>query len=659
MRHSDYWRERFEKLEKAQNANGVQYVKRVQKEYDKAIKSLDKDLSYWYTRFAKENGVSYAEAKRLLSTQELKAFRMDVKEYISKGESLDPKWRAELEQASVKVHVSRLEALKLQVQQAAESVSGEFAESFDEFARKTYADQYYKTAYEIQKGLKVGWDVMRLDKNKIDKVIRKPWASDGRNFSERVWANRSKLVNELHTNLTQGIIRGDSPQKTIAALSKRMDVSKVAAGRLIMTEHAFFSSAANRDVLKELEVEKYEILATLDSRTSQTCRDMDGKVFNRSEYEVGITAPPFHVWCRTTTVPYFDDEEEGFRAARNKDGEYYLVPESMSYRDWEKAFVEGGSKEGLEKIKPEDVAPKLSWIDEIRQIKALGDNAKESDIMRAGELFMNQVKENIPDVSKLDEEIENLFLERKKILAPIIEKYELLRPTNTYKAFFSNELSDEYKAWVEEFKKEREKASSEIDKKIEEVTNQRKELKNVTKRFLKEIRSIGYDDSLVNKHLTGSRKMKPVVMEAYQFYPSEWVEKSIDEGKLKVKDVARGYYSHFKSEIAISGRGEQSLSTAIHELGHRFERTTDLTKWEKVFYDRRTEGEDPVWLGGCYAKTETTRKDNFVNPYIGKDYGGQAYEIVSMGFQYAFTDVEKLLQDEDYAKFIFGLLTTR
>ena len=363
MRHSDYWRERFEKLEKAQNANGIQYVKRVQKEYDKAIKSLDKDISYWYTRFAKENGVSYAEAKRLLSTQELKAFRMDVKEYISKGESLDPKWRAELEQASVKVHVSRLEALKLQVQQAAESVSGEFAESFDEFARKTYADQYYKTAYEIQKGLKVGWDVMRLDKNKIDKVIRKPWVSDGRNFSERVWANRSKLVNELHTTLTQGIIRGDSPQKTIAALSKRMDVSKVAAGRLIMTEHAFFSSAANRDVLKELEVEKYEILATLDSRTSQTCRDMDGKVFNRSEYEVGITAPPFHVWCRTTTVPYFDDGEEGFRAARNKDGEYYLVPEKMTYREWEKTFVEGGSKEGLEKATPEALASAVLAID--------------------------------------------------------------------------------------------------------------------------------------------------------------------------------------------------------------------------------------------------------------------------------------------------------
>lgn len=375
MRTGEYWKKRFEQLEKAQNANGIRYVNNVQKQYDKALKSIEKDLSYWYTRFAKANGVSYAEAKRLLSTKELQAFRMDVKEYIEKGESLDPQWRDQLEQASVKVHVSRLESLKLQIQQEVEKVSGDFNESFSNFARNTYNDQYYKTAYEIQKGLRLGWDVMRLDKNRVDKVVRKPWTSDGRNFSARVWANRSKLVNELHTNLTQGIIRGDDPQKTIDALANRMNVSKTAAGRLIMTESAFFSSAATKDALKDLEVEKYEILATLDSRTSEICRDMDGKVFKRSEYEIGVTAPPFHVWCRTTTVPYFDDEEAGKRAARDEEGKYYLVPENMSYREWEKTFVEGGSKEGLEIATPEALEGAVLEINRNSELfKKYGEN---------------------------------------------------------------------------------------------------------------------------------------------------------------------------------------------------------------------------------------------------------------------------------------------
>ena len=112
MRTAEYWAGRFEKLEKTQNANALKYVNLTSKEYERAFRSLNNDISYWYTRYAKENGVTYTEAKRLLSSKELEAFRMDVKEYIEKGESLDPKWRKQLEQASAKVHVSRLEALK-------------------------------------------------------------------------------------------------------------------------------------------------------------------------------------------------------------------------------------------------------------------------------------------------------------------------------------------------------------------------------------------------------------------------------------------------------------------------------------------------------------------------------------------------------------------
>lgn len=353
MRNPEYWADRFSRLEKAQNANGVTYAKRVASEYNKAIRSIEKDLSYWYTRFGKENGVSYAEAKRLLNSDELKAFKMDVKEYIKKGESLDPKWQDELKQASAKVHVSRLQSIQLQLQQEVEKLSGDFSKGFSEFASDTYSKQYYHTAFELQKGLKIGWDVMRLDKNKVDKIIRKPWASDGRNFSDRVWANRSKLVNELHTTLAQGIIRGDAPQKMIKRIQERMGVSRNAASRLILTENSFFSNMGARDAYKTLDVERYQILATLDMRTSEICREMDGKVFNQSDFEIGVSAPPFHPYCRTTTIPYFEDNE-GFRAARGDDGEYYTVPADMTYKDWEKTFVNGGSKEGLEKVKPVD-----------------------------------------------------------------------------------------------------------------------------------------------------------------------------------------------------------------------------------------------------------------------------------------------------------------
>jgi len=42
---------------------------------------------------------------------------------------------------------------------------------------------------------------------------------------------------------------------------------------------------------------------------------LDGAVEEMENYQVGVTAPPFHQWCRSVTVPYFDDNgSEGLRA---------------------------------------------------------------------------------------------------------------------------------------------------------------------------------------------------------------------------------------------------------------------------------------------------------------------------------------------------------
>ena len=58
------------------------------------------------------------------------------------------------------------------------------------------------------------------------------------------------------------------------------------------------------------------------------------------DYKPGITAPPFHVWCRSTTAPWFEDEFEfGERAARNTDGKTYYVPDNIKYNEWLEKYV--------------------------------------------------------------------------------------------------------------------------------------------------------------------------------------------------------------------------------------------------------------------------------------------------------------------------------
>ena len=248
----------------------------------------------------------------------------------------------ELENASARYHINRLEALKLQCQQDIEVLFGGQKDLLDRTMSEVYQNGYYHTAYEIQRGIGVGWDFATLDTKTIDKVINKPWAVDGSNFSDRIWKDKQKLVSELDSTLTQNIVLGEDPQKAIDKISKRLGVSKNNAGKLVMTEEAFFSSAGQQDCFKELDVEQYEIVATLDGKTSEICRSMDGKVFKMSEWKVGVTAPPFHPWCRTTTIPHFDDEFDiGERAARSAEGKTYYVPANTKYKDWKRAFVDG------------------------------------------------------------------------------------------------------------------------------------------------------------------------------------------------------------------------------------------------------------------------------------------------------------------------------
>ncbi|EGT4850166.1 TPA: phage head morphogenesis protein, partial [Clostridioides difficile] len=126
MKHKDYWRKRFEQLEEAQNNKSVKYYLELEKQYKLAMNSIEKDILAWYNRFAKNEGISLLEAKKLLNTRELEEFKWSVEEYIRHGKenAINQKWMKELENASARVHITRLEALKLQIQQQVEVLYG-------------------------------------------------------------------------------------------------------------------------------------------------------------------------------------------------------------------------------------------------------------------------------------------------------------------------------------------------------------------------------------------------------------------------------------------------------------------------------------------------------------------------------------------------------
>lgn len=679
---SAYWKKRFSDLENAQNQYAQNTFHQIEPAFDKAQRQIQAQIEAWYGRYAANNGITMAEARKQLSAAELKELKWDVKEYIQYGQenALNQQWMKELENASARFHISRLEALKIRTQQALEVAFGNELDSLDNMVKALYQSGYYHTCFEIQKGFNLGWEIGQIDERRLEKVVSRPWASDGMNFSDRVWKSKTTMVNDLHQELTRTIIQGKSPDEAIRHMTKYLQDkgknAKYQAGRLVMTEQAFISSAAQKDAFTDLDVEEFEIVATLDSRTSEICQEMDGQHFPMKDFQPGVTAPPFHVWCRSTTVPYFDDEwSGGERAARGEDGKTYYVPSDMTYPEWKESLVDGQTNDlqevvpdGIMEDKPKTLSEKIQEIKD--DIASNGGVMTEDHIKAAGKAVQDELVASRAGFKKEWEDAKAAYdsSDIKKQIDELDAKKNELHKKYTDAPYGSDERKQFYNEW-EDAKSEYWKVYS-----SDEAISFRSRVSDAKKKYegtwktnadelsakLSEFREVGIGShDLKKEHYSGRGTLRDIVTEAYSHYPSEWVEASIKKGHLKISKVSRGFYDG--STIAIDGWSEESqISTAFHELGHRFEDVVKgIYEAEDVFYKRRTAGCPLEWLGTGYSKSEKTRKDNFLHSYMGKEYPDNFYELVSMGFDYAYTDPTILWADEDFAQFIYGILSLK
>ena len=348
MKSADYWRGRFSLLEDAAHVRADQCVDGLEAIYRDAERSVQADLERWYGRFAANNNVSLFEARKMLTTGQLEEFKWNVDQYIKIGQqaNLSPEWLKKLENASARFHISRLEAVQMQIQQQIELLYGNQVDSIDSLLKEIVSNGYTQTAYEIQKGLGLGWDITALDQKKLETLLSRPWTGDKKTFRDRCWEQKAGLVSGVQTTLTQGLLRGDSVHKLTESIRGRFGVSRYQAGRLVRTETTYFNAVSSRETYKDIGVEQIEILETLDGYTCDLCADFDGTVIPLSQFEPGVTVPPFHPHCRGTTCPHIDDKD-GERIARNADGEVYYVPADTSYQKWLETFVNGGDKAGL------------------------------------------------------------------------------------------------------------------------------------------------------------------------------------------------------------------------------------------------------------------------------------------------------------------------
>lgn len=290
-----YWENR----EKEKLKKGLKDTKKVEKDlvkiYKECMQDFKKEILLFYDKFAKDNNLSYVEACKLLNSNEYKKWRYDLKGYMeliqnTYDKDIADKLLLELNVLSKKASISRLEELFYQCGKYINEVTQKSNTRLQVCFSSTVKDTYYTDIFNLHKYIGVGASFSKINNDLVKELLAYKWS--GNDYSSRIWNNRTKLKNVLEEEMTKMIIRGSGSREVAKAVSKRLDADLSNCVRLVQTEHSYFLNKASELSYIETGVDEYMYLATLDSRTSQTCQSLDGRIFKVSEVMVGINYPP-------------------------------------------------------------------------------------------------------------------------------------------------------------------------------------------------------------------------------------------------------------------------------------------------------------------------------------------------------------------------------
>lgn len=318
----------------------------------KVYRSASMNLTYAakdiFEKYMTKHKLSEAEARRLLDTLQDKTSLDELLQTLKNkdySEKTKQELVQELEAPAYRARIERLQDVMQQVDRLMENVYHQEQQFDTSFLRNLGEKAYYQSIYNIQKRTGLGFSFSHISQKQVDQVLRMNWS--GKHYSKRIWKNTENLAQTLKEEMLVSLLTGRTDRETAQIIEYKFGAGAIQARRLVRTESCFVAGELTARAYEECSVEKYRYLATLDLRTSEICRSLDGKVFLLSERQAGKNYPPMHPWCRSTTISIIDEKTLARmkRSAYNPaTGRIEKVPANMTYDQWYEKYVKGNAK---------------------------------------------------------------------------------------------------------------------------------------------------------------------------------------------------------------------------------------------------------------------------------------------------------------------------
>lgn len=300
--NQEYWRERAKEAMKQEAKDDKEAIQRINDIVDEMVDDIEREILAFYAKYATAEGLTLEDAKKKIDRTDIRKLENKAKQYVDNKDFSD-KANKELKQYNTKMYVSREKMLQMQL-----GLLLTYATAQIESQMYNYMESAYYREVQRQAGL-VG-ATAKVSLEHIQAIINTPF--DNVVWSTRIWKNMEHTRKQVNKAVRNTMLRGRHPKEFVPELRKESGATAYQAKRLLLTETARVQTQAQQQhyIATMGKNAKYEFLAFLDDRTTQTCRNHNGNTYKVSEMKAGINAPPMHPHCRSFTVPYVDDVDE-------------------------------------------------------------------------------------------------------------------------------------------------------------------------------------------------------------------------------------------------------------------------------------------------------------------------------------------------------------
>lgn len=342
MNNQDYWAKRSAQQMWGYMDEAEIVASELTDLYIEATNEVQRAARKIFQTYRSKYGLSYEEAERLLK---MISDPTDLRAVLRKLEE-DPKNAELIKQIEGQAYGSRLARLSSVYSQIDNVLTLLYAEQqkrtkvlLEELARQAY----YDTLFNLHQYSGYGFDFKTLSKKQVEEVLNSRWY--GKNYSEKIWANREKLAKQVKKELIKNLLTGRPLRDAAKSIEERFAVGYGDARRLIRTESCYTCNQLQLLSMKEHGVKRYIFIAILDLKTSEICRGLDKKDFAIEDAVAGKNCPPMHPWCRSTIIAYVPKEllaKMKQSAIDPVTGERIKVPGDMTHAEWYEKFVKAG-----------------------------------------------------------------------------------------------------------------------------------------------------------------------------------------------------------------------------------------------------------------------------------------------------------------------------